>query len=122
MEPTGDTPLRPEPQDPFAYRFHGHAYVAKGDHERAIPVFAGSLSISSQDEIAYRSRGNAHLFKEQFELALADSEAGVRADPNSGVATYARGLTHQLLGDDDAVEKDFHRARELRHNDPDLES
>lgn len=44
-------------------------------------------------------------------------QRAVRADPNSGVAACAQGLTRRLLGDDDGAEKDCHRTTELDSHD-----
>ena len=60
-----DTAVRLNPEDPFAYRFRGDAYLAKGDYGRAVFDFDAALKLNCSDDVAYRGRGNAYLYQRE---------------------------------------------------------
>ena len=111
-----DATLRLNPRDPLAYRFRGDAHLAKENYEQVVSDCTKALDLSPDDPIAYFTRASAYLFSGELKLALSDFDAAIEIDPASGRSNHGRGLVHELMGDAEAAEENYRRARDLGYN------
>jgi Flp pilus assembly protein TadD len=95
------------------------AYLAKGDHDRAIADYERLLRLDPHSVSAFRGRAQAYLGKRELDKAMADLGKAIEIDPMSSQALIDRAGVHRVRGDLLAAREDLEAALRI---DPNLSS
>jgi len=64
-----------------AFSNRGNAYLAAGDHDRAIGDYNDAIRLDRRLAAAYIGRGIAYQARKDYDRAIADYDEAIRLDP-----------------------------------------
>lgn len=100
-----------EPYHPALVSFRlGIYYQLKGDHERAVAEFSGTIAAFPMVAEAWAARADSFLALEAFEEALADYDEAIALAPDLVSAVTMRGHTYRQMGETEAALADYSNA------------
>ena len=134
----------PTPISPGRYYYHGVAWHAKREYDRAIADYDQAIRLSPNDPYltqayggygvgyletkrylwksrlaeAYHGRGAARHAKREYDRAIADYDEAIHLDPDRTLAYYDRGVTWHAKREYDRAIADYDQT--IRLNGPDL--
>ena len=139
-----DEAIRPDPDLARAYYYHGVAWHAKREYDRAIADYDQAIRLDPNDPYltqayggygvgyletkrylwksrlaeAYHGRGAAWHAKREYDRAIADYDQAIRLDPDRALVYYDRGVTWHAKREYDRAIADYDQT--IRLNGPDL--
>jgi len=97
----------------WAYTNRGHAYIAKGDYDRAITDFNRTIEVDPRNGLAYINRSHAYERKKEYDRALADAMRGVELAPREVMGFVNRAAAYIGFKDYNSAIADTNRAIQL---------
>lgn len=95
------------PDFPSTYYYLGVINNEVAAYDEAIKHFDTFIQSVQDDYRAYAGRASAYLQKEQYEQALPDLNQAITLEPRAAGLYLQRGLTQNVLGDQDAAANDY---------------
>ena len=114
--------IRVNPEEGTAYFSRGGTKSKIGDYVGAIEDYSNAIKHNSEPAklyYIYYTRGNAKLKLDNYEGAITDYDDAIRLHPKHAKTYKNRGKAKQALGQHQAADADFAKAKEL---DPDFEN
>ncbi len=100
-------------EEVVSYLNRATAYLAVGEHEKAVADLDRALEIDGNDARVWYNRGLANAQAGRFEQALHDWDRAVAASPDFPAAWLNRGIVRAQTDNLAGAEEDFGRAIEL---------
>ena len=98
----------------------GHAWLARRNHERALPFLRRGVILLPEDAEVRSDLGLALVMTDDEDGALAAFDRALELDPELATAWYNRGLLHLHAEELEQAEKDLAEAARLAPDHPDL--
>ena len=106
-----------ESSEAMDYNNRGHAYSAKGEHDKAIKDYTEAIQLDPDYSEAYYNRGNAYFGKGEHDKAIKDYTEAIRLDPDYSEAYLDRGIAYRKKSKYDKVIEDYTEAIRLDSSD-----
>jgi len=108
--------IRRDPNEIYAYRNRGTAYLLKKQYDMAIRDFDAAIRLDPNDDLFHASRGLAYLMNDQDEMAMRDFNEAIRLEPNTTNAYLFRGFVYLMNDQNDKAMNDIDKAISLDPN------
>jgi tetratricopeptide (TPR) repeat protein len=95
------------PDDSFALRMRGAAWLQKHEPDKAIADFDACLRLNPNDGGAYNNRGVGWRDKKDYDRAILDFTDSIRLDPKAPIHYVNRAEAYRLKKDYENAIKDF---------------
>ena len=96
-----------------AYDNLGAAYLAKGEHQKAIAVLLKSLQLQKNSVFALNNLGSTYLALQQYDQAISYLKQGLLLEPDNVGLLNNLGTIYNIQGDQKIAEKYFKEALKI---------
>ena len=106
-----------DPGNTEALTYLGDIAMKREDPEKALTFLRKATRLGSDNRLAYLDIAAILVDQKQYPEALSTLRQAEKLDPNQSDVHFRLGRLYQIMGDNEAAEKEFRRVRELKEKE-----